>query len=119
LVFSLFCFSERNKHAKTSRRVDPVDGLELRTTESIVQSLLLEPQLFTAFLLVKSDAVHRHTGSLLKRLYQENFNIVAMKLQMLSRESVEQMLGSAAEPVRLKHICKFVLMLTSVNLYKL
>lgn len=121
LIRDLFIFSDRIKFSKSSRHPQPSEEFGL-WQESIVQTLSAEPQLLTAFLLVKPDAVSRHAGSLLKHIYQENFTVVAMRFELLNLEMVQAVLRDFSKQVdwlciMSSHIMDYQFILTSNDNY--
>ncbi|XP_052272728.1 dynein axonemal assembly factor 8-like isoform X2 [Dreissena polymorpha] len=74
--------------------------------ESIFEMMQSGPRPFPTFLLIKPRALHKHLTKILKKLAQENFCIVALKLLVLSREQAQRVIPEEVklEEDRTKHL---------------
>ena len=64
-------------------------GLPMKLVdESIFDTLLAGQKVFSTVLIAKPDVVQRHLGRLLRRISQEGFSIVAMRLLTLTSDEV-------------------------------
>lgn len=74
------------KESTTSEKVTyPVE-------ESMFELMLSGPRPFTTFLIVKPRAFQKHVSKILKKLAQESFKIVGLKLTVLSKELAERLI---------------------------
>lgn len=62
--------------------------------ESIFEMMQSGPRPFTTFLVIKPRALQRHLSKIFKKLAQEGFKIVGLKLQTLTVEEIEKILPS-------------------------
>lgn len=57
--------------------------------ESIFCVMTSGPQLITTLLIIKPRAVKRHLPKIIKKIVQEGFKVVGMRLQVLSEEDIQ------------------------------
>ena len=60
--------------------------------ESIFNVMTSGPQLLTTLLIIKPRAVKRHLSKIIKKIVQEGFKIVAMRLQTLTDDNIQYLL---------------------------
>lgn len=57
--------------------------------ESVYCVMTSGPQLITTLLIIKPRAVKRHLPKIIKKIVQEGFKVVGMRLQVLSEEDIQ------------------------------
>ncbi|XP_070548273.1 dynein axonemal assembly factor 8-like [Ptychodera flava] len=57
--------------------------------EAIFDTMLSGPRPLTTLVVIKPDAFQRHLGKILKRICQESFNVVGMRLEVLSADEAK------------------------------
>lgn len=67
--------------------------------ESIFNVMTSGPQLITTALIIKPRAVKRHLSKIVKKIIQEGFKIVGMRLQILNKENVLHLLRNEEDLV--------------------
>ena len=68
--------------------------------ESIFHTMQAGPRPITTILVAKPDVVARHLGKLLKKVGQEGFRVVGMRLTVLSRDEAKQLVPHEDAQVR-------------------
>ena len=59
--------------------------------ESIFDTMLSGPRPITTILLIRPEAVRRHFSAVLRRVVQEGFHVVGLKLEALSESTVRHL----------------------------
>ncbi|XP_060589717.1 dynein axonemal assembly factor 8-like [Ruditapes philippinarum] len=60
--------------------------------ESVFEQMLSGPRPYSTFLVIKPRAFQRHLSKIFKKLAQENFKIVALKIQILTTDQAQRLL---------------------------
>ncbi|XP_053408690.1 dynein axonemal assembly factor 8-like isoform X2 [Mercenaria mercenaria] len=79
-------------HFASSRSVKETSTYPLE--ETIFEQMLSGPRPFTTFLVIKPRAFQRHLSKIFKKLAQESFKIVALKIQILTTEQAQRLVPS-------------------------
>ncbi|XP_077985176.1 dynein axonemal assembly factor 8-like [Glandiceps talaboti] len=79
--------SKGNKSKKHGGRQRAPDIVYIE--ESIYDTMLSGPRPLTTVAVIKPDALHRHLAKLLKRICQEGFSVIGMRLEVLSRDDAK------------------------------
>lgn len=83
------CSSGKGRRSKVKTPVS-ADG-ETVMRESIFDTMLSGPRPVATVLIVRPDAVRRNFSAVLRRVVQEGFHVVGLRLEALSESSVKQL----------------------------
>ena len=81
-------FSIRSKKGKKQR----MDDLHFDWDESIFKTMASPARPITTVLILKPDAVRKHAGKVFRRIHQEGFSLVGLKMMVLTSDFAKAIL---------------------------
>nr|CAB3263206.1 uncharacterized protein LOC104266172 [Phallusia mammillata] len=89
--------SSKSSKKRKKRKQKALQNQTSHTEESVLDAMLSWPRPITSVLIIKPDAFPRHVVKILRRLYQEKFSVVAIRMAILSEDQASQVMPTKYE----------------------